>query len=238
MQMQMVVLAGGLATRLGGLTSGRPKSLTDIHGKPFLQYQLEMLKAQGIVNVLLCTGHLGDQIEDYFGNGKALGINLKYSRELKPLGTAGALKNAGKLLDNVFFTIYGDSYLFLDFNDAMNYFLSHDKKALMTVLENHDRYDRSNTAIAGDLVTKYDKTENRTPDMVYIDYGANIFKKEALQMIPADKPYSLELLFPRLIAKKELLAFRVEKRFYEIGSPRGLEEFTKYTQPTGRKLNS
>jgi len=236
--MQVVVLAGGLATRLGGLTSGRPKSLIEVNGKPFLQYQLEMLKAQGIVGFLLCTGYLGDQIEDSFGNGKALGINLKYSREMKPLGTAGALKNAEGLLDDVFFTIYGDSYLFLDFNDAMRYFLRHGKKALMTVYENHDLYDRSNTAIAGDLVIKYDKTENRTPDTVYIDYGANIFKKEALEMIPADEPYSLELLFPRLIAERELLAFRVDKRFYEIGSPRGLEEFTKYTQPTGRKLNS
>jgi NDP-sugar pyrophosphorylase family protein len=235
---QVVVLAGGLATRLGGLTSGRPKSLIEVHGKPFLQHQLEMLKAQGIVDVIICTSHLGDQIEEYFGNGNALDVKLKYSCESNLLGTAGALRNAARLLDNVFITIYGDSYLFLDFNDAMNYFLSQNKKALMTVHENHNRYDRSNTAVAGDLVIKYDKTENRTPDIVYIDYGVNIFRKEVLEMIPASQPYGLELLFPKLIAEKELLAYRVEKRFYEIGSLSGLDEFTKYAQPTNGKQTS
>jgi len=230
--MQVVILAGGLGTRLGEIAKDRPKSLIPVFGKPFLQYQLEMLKTQSVDDVVLCTGYRGDQIEELFGDGTTLGVKLIYSRELKPLGTAGALKNAVSLLADVFFVMYGDSYLFFNFNDTLRYFLSHGKKALMTVYENYDRFDRSNTAIDGDFVTRYEKTESRTQDMVYIDYGANIFRKEVLEMIPPDEPYSLELLFPRLIAERELLAFKVDRRFYEIGSLVGLAQFTKYVKDT------
>jgi NDP-sugar pyrophosphorylase family protein len=109
----------------------------------------------------------------------------------------------------------------------MRYFLSQNKLALMTVYRNQNRYDRSNTAIAGNLVTKYTK-QDRTQDMVYIEYGANIFRKEALKMIPEDQFYPLEEFFPRLIVKEELLAFEVKERFYEIGSPQGIKDFAEY----------
>jgi NDP-sugar pyrophosphorylase family protein len=114
----------------------------------------------------------------------------------------------------------------------MRYFLSQNKLALMTVYRNQNRYDRSNTAIAGNLVTKYTK-QDRTQDMVYIDYGANIFRKEAMKMVPEDQPYPLEEFFPRLIEQGELLAYGVKERFYEIGSPQGLREFTKYISIAG-----
>ncbi len=119
---QMVVLAGGLATRLGELTSNQPKSMLKIEGKPFLQYQLELFKQNGISRVLLCLGHFGEQIEDYFGNGSRFGMDIKYSYEKKPLCTAGAIKNAAPLLDDEFFTIYGDSYVFADFAAIYDYF--------------------------------------------------------------------------------------------------------------------
>ncbi len=108
---QIVVLAGGMATRLGDLTRNTPKSMVKINGKPFLEYQLEMFKRSGFNRVLVCLGHLGKQIESYFGDGSRFAIDIKYSYEDKPLGTAGALKTAGPLLDERFFTIYGDSYL-------------------------------------------------------------------------------------------------------------------------------
>ena len=150
--MQVVILAGGLATRLKGLTSGQPKSMVEIQGKPFLEYQLELLRIRGMRNIVLCIGHMGEQIENYFGDGKRYEVNIRYSREDRLLGTGGALKKAEELLDDVFFTMYGDSYLFLDFLGAMHYFRCQNKLALMTVYKNHDRYDRSNTTIEGNLV--------------------------------------------------------------------------------------
>ena len=222
--MQVVILAGGLAMRLGDLTRNQPKTMVKVLGRPFLEYQLEFLWKSGIRNIILCLGYMGEQIERHFGNGKRYGMNIRYSFEDMPLGTAGALRKAKALLDDVFFTMYGDSYLFLDFPATMSYFQSQNKLALMTVYKNYDCYDRSNTVIEGNLVKKFSKQE-KTKDMVYIEYGANIFKKEVLDMIPENQLYSLDALFPKLIDQEQLLAFEVRERFYEIGSPQGLKEF-------------
>ena len=225
--MQVAILAGGLATRLGDLTRNQPKSMVKIWGEPLLEYQLELLKRGGIKDIVLCISHMGEQIERHFGNGRKYGVNIKYSVEDKLLGTAGALKKAEALLNDIFFTMYGDAYLFLDFPAAMHYFKSQNKLALMTVYKNYNQYDRSNTTVEGNLVKKFSKKE-RTEDIVYIEYGANIFRKEALKMIPENQFHSLDEFFPRLIEMEELLAFEVKERFYEIGSPQGLKEFEEY----------
>ncbi|HEY42310.1 MAG TPA: NTP transferase domain-containing protein [Dehalococcoidia bacterium] len=230
--LQVVILAGGLAKRLGGLTGNHPKSLLEIQGKPFLEYQLELLRRADIENVVLCLGHLGEQIERYFGDGNRFGVSIHYSIEDEHLGTAGALKNARDLLDDVFFCMYGDSYLFVDFPEAMRYFKSQNKLALMAVFNNKDLYDKSNTAVEGNLVSRYDKTGG-AGDMVYIDYGLHILRKRALDMVPDNQFYSLEELFPRLIALRELLAYEVGERFYEIGSPQGFRDFSNYIKEKG-----
>ena len=227
--MQMAILAGGFATRLGNLTEDRPKSMVEVQGKPFLEYQLDMLKKGGINNIVLCLGHMGEQIERYFVNGRKYGINIQYSFEDRLLGTAGALKKAEVLLDDIFFTMYGDSYLFLNFSRVKSYFEYRNKLALMTVNKNYDQYDKSNTVIQGNLVKKFSNKE-KTEDMAYIEYGVNIFNKEVLKMIPENQFYSLDDLFTRLIEMGELLAFEVKERFYEIGSPQGLKDFEKYAK--------
>lgn len=228
--MQVVILAGGLATRLRAVAQDCPKSMVQILGKPFLEYQLDFLRKNGIRDIVLCIGHLGEQIENYLGDGRELGVSIVYSGEDRLLGTAGALKNAKDLLKDVFFTLYGDSYLFLDFRAAMSFFESKNKLALMSVYKNYDKYGRSNTTIKGELVSKFSKDE-RTADMVYIEYGANIFSREILEMIP-EGHYTLEQLFPRLIEREELLAYEVNERFYEIGSFHGLKEFKELAQNT------
>lgn len=225
--MQVVILAGGLATRLRPLTDTMPKSLVEICGKPFLEYQLDFLKAGGVKNVVLCVGYQGDKIEQTFADGRKFGVNIKYSYEKEQLlGTAGALKNAEHLLGDKFFVVNGDSYLFLDFATVMSYFNELSQLALMVVYKNCDRYDRSNTLIEENLVKQYSK-KKKTKGMIYIDYGASILRKKALELVSPNQVYSLEQLFQQLIPQKELLAYEVTKRFYEIGSPEGLAEFRK-----------
>ena len=229
MGIQVVILAGGFATRLGQLTINRPKSLVEILGKPFLAYQLELLQAGGITDIVLCIGHLGKQIQETFGDGSKYGVRIRYSQEDKPLGTAGALKNAATFLNDTFYVMYGDSYLFLDIPKIMSYFIAQNKLGLDTVLKNRDAYDKSNIVIKGNLVTMYSKTE-KTKDMIYIDYGAALFRKEALHLIPENCFSSIEELFLRLIEREQLLAFEVKERFYEIGSPQGLQDFEAFAQ--------
>jgi MurNAc alpha-1-phosphate uridylyltransferase len=230
--MQAAILAGGLATRLRPVTSTIPKSMILIEGKPFLEYQLDFLKRGGIADIILCVGHLKEQIESSFGDGSRFGVKIRYSREEGPLlGTAGALRNAIDLLDDTFFVMYGDSYLFLDFQEIWRFFHRFHKSGLMVVYKNENRYDTSNVSIEGDLVKNYSKTD-RTPGMVYIDYGVSILRKTVLESIPEHEYYSLEALFSPLINRKELLCFPVKERFYEIGSKKGLEEFQDYIAKT------
>jgi len=145
--MQVIILAGGLATRLSHLTEDLPKSLVEIMGRPFLDYQIDLLRRAGIDNIVLCVGHLGRQIENYCGNGKKHGVSICYSYEDMPLGTAGALKNAASLLNDVFLCMYGDSYLPADFHAMMQYFEVRKELAMMTVLKNNNRFDKSNTVV-------------------------------------------------------------------------------------------
>lgn len=224
--MQAVIVAGGLATRLGEIARDCPKSMVRILGRPFLAYQLALLRRGGVGDVVICLGHLGDQVEDFFGDGRRYGVTLRYSREDTPLGTAGALKNAAALLDERFFVMYGDSYVPLDFSTVFDYFLARHARALMTVYRNEDRYDMSNTTVQDGLVVRYSKTE-RTTDTVFIDYGVTLLSRESLDDVPGHCFCGLEDLFPRLIAKNQLLAYEVKERFYEIGSIQGLRDFTR-----------
>ncbi len=227
--MQIAIIAGGMGTRLGELARDRPKSLVQVCGKPFLQYQLESAKRQGIADIVLCLGHLARPIMAVFGDGHQLGVNIQYSVEEKPLGTAGALKHAAHLLKDPFITLYGDSYLTLDYSAALAYFLSRDRPALMTVYRNENRYDRSNVTVAGDMVIEYLKS-GRSSGAPYIDYGVSILRKEVLDAIPANTLYSLTDIFSELAGKRQLLAYEVNDRFYEIGSLQGLKDFEAYVK--------
>jgi len=225
--MQMVIFCGGLATRLRPLTEKIPKSMVRINGKPFLVYQIEILKKNNVKNVVLCTGFLGEQIKEYFGDGKKFGINIKYSEEKdRLLGTGGALINAEHILKEKFFTMYGDSYLLLDFRDIWRYFDNFKKMGMMVVYKNYNRFDRSNVTIRDNYVTNFYKDRNKR-GLVYIDSGASVLRKSVLDLIPTDTKFSLNDVFIELIKRKELLAYRTNQRFYEIGSKRGLEEFKK-----------
>jgi len=221
----MVILAGGLGTRLWPLTSDVPKALIPIGGKPFLQHQIELLKGQGIRDIVLCVGHLAEQVQDYFGDGRWLDVRIKYSEEEGSLlGTAGAIKKAEPLLSDDFFLMYGDSYLMIDYREVMRYFRCFHNLGLMVVWKNRDRLERSNVAVEANLVTAYNK-DQKSPNMTYVNYGLSVLRKEALLHIPPERPFSQEEFYQSLIDQRELLAFEVEQRFYEIGSPKGLEEF-------------
>jgi len=225
--MQMVILCGGLATRLGDIAKNTPKSMIDIHGKPFLEYQINLLKKHHVEDIILCVGHLSEKIETYFGDGKKHGVNIRYSHDgEKPLGPIGALKKAESLLNDVFFTMYGDSYVFVDYKKAYNHFIKQDKLAMMTSYQNSDKYDKSNLVIKNDKIIQY--SGKKTKDMNYIDYGVSIFRKNMLEQIPDNTFFSTKDLYTNLVENEELLAFEINKRFYHIGNFDALNEFKKY----------
>lgn len=226
--MQIVVLCGGKATRLYPLTKKNPKSMIKIAGKPFLEYQLRLLKKNKINNILLCIGYKGEQIKRYFRNGEKFDLKIKYSQDGKKLlGTAGALKKAENLLEDSFLVMWGDSYLPFNFQGAIKFFKKFNKPGLMTVYRNENKYEPSNVEIKGNLVRIYSK-KRKTKKMKHIDYGVSIFKKEVLKYIPKNQFYDLSKLNQLLIRKKQLLAYSVKKRFYQIGTFEGLKNFEQY----------
>jgi len=230
--MQMVILAGGLAARLGPLAAEHPKSMLLIEGKPFLQYQIEILRQNNITDIILCIGHLGHVIEAYFGEGKRFGINIRYSKESgRLLGTGGGLKKALPLLEEYFFVMYGDSYLMLDYGEIEREFLKHPECGLMVAYRNENRYDRSNLAIEKGRVVEYGP-ENHL-EKHYIDEGISVLRKDFFESFQAAEVFGLPLVFQKLIDAQKLRAMETDQRFYEIGSLTGVKEFRAWIKKKG-----
>lgn len=225
--MPVAILAGGLATRLRPITETIPKSLVEVAGRPFLAHQLDQLAAQGLTEVVLCVGHLGEKIKDQFGDGSAHGVSLRYSFDgPKLLGTGGALRKALPMLGDAFYTLYGDSYLPVDFKEIGRAFLVSGQDGLMTVFENGGLYDASNVSWRDGKILIYDK-EARQPEMRHIDYGLSLFKSKVFKSIQTDRKIDLAEIMGKLLDAEELCGFEVNKRFYEIGSHSGLMELNK-----------
>ena len=224
----VVILAGGLATRLGPLTRSSPKCLIDVGGEPFVFHQLRQLREHGVGAVLLCLGHFGEQVVEVVGDGSRFGLAVDYAFDgPKLLGTAGGIRRALPKLLGAFFVLYGDSYLECDYEAVQDAFLESGKRALMTVFANAERWDASNVEYSGGRILAYDKVQ-RTSAMRHIDYGLGVFDRRAFNEVPEGIPYDLALVYRRLLRDDQLASFEVTERFYEIGSPDGLEETRRH----------
>jgi len=224
----VVILAGGLATRLGDIARTQPKCMVDVAGQPFLFHQLQLLHAQGVRQAIICLGHLGEQVVQAVGHGSAFGLEIQYSFDgPKLVGTAGAIRRALPLLPDQFFVLYGDSYLTCPFAVVQHAFEASGKRSLMTVFKNDQQWDTSNVEFHEGRILAYDKA-HRTPKMKHIDYGLGLFSRSVFKAIPEDRPTDLSSLYQDLLRHDQLAAFEVFERFYEIGSHAGLEETHKF----------
>jgi NDP-sugar pyrophosphorylase family protein len=223
----IVLLAGGLATRMRPITETVPKAMINVCGKPFIHYQLALLRKRGISHVVFCIGYLGEQIVNYVKDGRDFHMTVDYSWDGDtPLGTGGAIKNIGDRLSEYFFVLYGDSYLDIDYQDVGNIFFMSHKKALMTVFKNENKWDFSNVLFRNHELLKYSK-KDKTREMNYIDYGLGILSKSIFDEFPANIPFDLAEVYEKLSDEKQLYGYEVFDRFYEIGSLNGLKKFCK-----------
>ena len=231
----VAVLAGGLATRLRPITEKIPKALVEVAGRPFIAWQLEQLRSEGISKVVLCTGYLGEMLERVIGDGRSFGLQVLYSHDGdKLLGTGGALKKAAPLLGETFFVLYGDSYLPIDFKQVEAAYAASGCSGLMTVLANQNQWDKSNALFENGKLIDYNKREP-TPEMHHIDYGLGILRAESLAPYSETEPFDLADLYHALSSKSDLHGFEVYNRFYEIGSHQGLAETEHYLRQQGKK---
>jgi NDP-sugar pyrophosphorylase family protein len=224
----IAILAGGLATRMRPLTERVPKVLLDVAGRPFAEHQLRLLHDAGINDVVFCVGYLGEMVEETLGDGSRFGLSIRYSYDGEQLrGTGGALIRALPLLGDAFLIMYGDSYLDCDYAAVARAFLDSGKLGLMAVIRNEGRWDKSNVLFENGRLVRYDK-KNRTPDMQHIDYGLGALHREALTDDSTQTVVDLADIYHDLSLRNELAGYEMHERFYEIGSPKGLQEASDY----------
>ena len=226
--MQCVILAGGLGTRMRPMTDLCPKTLLPVRGKPFAYHQMHWLAAHGVTEVVYSIGHQGDRIRRYWAFEPSPVEHIEFVDEGEQLrGTGGALKLALEqgVLQESFFVIYGDSFLPVPFTPIWEAFERSHRRALMTVLRNEGRWDRSNAIYRDGEVTRYDKKGG--PSMEFIDYGLSAMRRDLLQGIAVDS-FDLAAVFQELSERGQLAGFEVSERFYEIGSPQGLRDLEEY----------
>jgi len=224
---QIVIIAGGLGSRLGKLTQKTPKALIKINKKPFIYYQLNQLSNQGFKKVVICVGYLGDKIRKYLGNGKKFNLNIQYSHDNKKLlGTAGCVRKAIPLLEDNFFVTYGDTYLPVNFKNIQKSFEKQNAKALVAIYKNDNKLGSSNVCFEGKNI--FYKKNSKSKKMNFIEYGVSVFSKEIFNESKFKNLSDLSDIISLLSKRKKLKHYVVKKRFYEIGSIVGLRETKNY----------
>ena len=228
MSVPVAILAGGLATRLRPVTERIPKCLVDVAGRPFAVRQIELLRRHDVTDIVFLVGHLGEMVLEALGDGSRWGVRLRYQFDgPRALGTGGAIRRALPELGDAFFVLYGDSYLECEYAAIEQTFTASGKAGLMTVYRNENRGDRSNVQFIDNRIVRYEK-QRRTPGMEHIDYGLGVFRASAFTGYAGDAALDLVTVYQDLLARDDLAGSEVPTRFYEIGSPAGLEELRAY----------
>ena len=215
-----VFLVGGLGIRLREVVPLAPKPLAPVGNRPFLELLIRQLVGQGIKVLIMCTGYLSEQIEVEFGDGRDLGVAIEYSKEARPLGTAGAVKFEEDHLQSVseFLVMNGDSFLEIDFGQLVKFHRTHGGLATVAVVsvENAGRYGMVFADSSHRVTAFTEKTGNDAPGL--INAGVYVFSRAVLDQIPTG-PSSLEKdVFPRILDQG---VYAAEQRgmFIDIGTP-------------------
>lgn len=215
---QAVILAGGLGSRLAPITNTIPKPMVPFHGKPFLEYLVELLKQQGFKKALLLLGYLAPKIQDHFGDGRRFGIEIEYSVTPVEDDTGRRVWHVKDCLDPVFVLMYGDNYWPMPFEQMWAWFSAHTAPAMVTVYNNEDNYSKDNLRVDTDwFITTYDKSR-QAPGLKGVELGFMILRRELLEKLPESNSSFEAVMFPQLAQQRQLLAFTTDHRYYSVSN--------------------
>ena len=222
--MKAIILAGGFGTRLKEIVSDVPKPMALIAGKPFLEHQIYFLKEQGITEIILAVHYMSDKIKSYFGNGTRFGVEITYSEEEKPLGTAGAIKKAQKYIDDTFLVLNGDSYSQIDIKEFIEFHQSKNSKFSIILKKVSNGIHYGKVSMVGSKIV--DLQEKKEGGESIVNSGVYLFEPIIFDYIEEDKYVSLEKeVFP-ILAKEGLLYGQVyDGYFMDIGRPETYHQF-------------
>lgn len=214
-----VILAGGLGIRLRPVVVDRPKVLAEVRGRPFLEYILDQLIDAGIRDVVLCTGYLGGQIQNFFGDAYKT-LHLVYSQELSPRGTAGALCLAKpSFRSDPVLVMNGDSFCQIDLQAFYMWYCERgaDCALIATKVPDMQRYGRINSDASGRILNFEEKGSKVGPG--WINAGIYLLSQNLLSKIPESDMVSLERdVFPCWIGHR-FYAYCTHGAFLDIGTP-------------------
>ena len=220
----IVILAGGLATRIRPITEQIPKALVEVGGEPFIAHQLRLISARGIKNVIISAWYLGEMIQEYLGNGSEFGLQVQYVFDgEKALGTAGAIRKTLNLLESPFFVLNGDTYFPCDYAAIQAFYDAHSQAGLMTVNYNQMDWHESNVELRDGIIIRHQK-QNQDPLMKHVDAGLALFDPQVFMHIPKGQNADMMDVFQKLLAEDNLIGYEEKQRFYEMGSFSGLKE--------------
>lgn len=229
MQLPVIVVAGGLGTRLGSLGKDLPKIMVPINGVPFIELQLKWLMDNGVTDITYCLGYRGQNVVDHLKTLELpnyMKIQFSWDGDI-PLGTGGAIAKVARQLNSPFLVTYGDSYLQANISEIAGAFSASGFPALMTVYRNHDRFDVSNVIFYENRIKSYQKK----PDVLkmdYIDYGLLGFDKHYFSRFEDQIKFDLSEVINFAVMKQELYGIEIHERFFQVGTLSGITELEDF----------
>ena len=216
---QAVILAGGRGTRLRPLTLERPKPMVEFHGRPFLEYLVEMLREQGFERVLMLLGYLPHVIIDHFGDGGRLGVRIEYDVTDPDDLTAFRVQHAQERIDDTFLLMYCDNYWPMRFDDMWAAYLASGAPAQVTVYGNADGFSRDSVIVGADGFVEVFDRDRTTPGLKGVEISYAILDKAAvLPLLPEDRQELFEVaVYPPLARRRRLHAYWSEHPYYSVG---------------------
>ena len=232
--MKAVILAGGLGTRLQPYTTFMPKPMLPLGEKPLLEHLIDWNKKNGIKSIVLCVSYLKKTIEDYFEDGKRFGVKIEYANASRPLATAGQLKTAEKFIDDTFVCMYGDSIF--DFNLKKMITQHKQKRSFVTISLSEFKTNLPYGVIHTSKNGKVTAWEEKPEINANINMGCYVMEPGVFDFIPKNKPYGMDYLVRKIIAKKKTVqSFITKKGFIDIGDKTSYRKaYQQYLEKLGK----
>ena len=226
----VLILCGGLGTRLRSVVADRPKALAPVGDRPFLELQIELLRDQGARHFVLCVGHMADRVREAFGDGRGLGVRIDYSREGETLlGTGGALRLAARFFAPAAVVVNGDTYLDFDHNRLVEHHAKTGGVATLTLARLSDprRFGSVELTLTGHVAGFREKDPTGTRTDGWLNAGAYVIDRQLIDRIPEGVATSLERdAFPVAIRDGLRIAgLTCDRAFYDIGTPDDFRAF-------------
>lgn len=236
-----VIIAGGKGMRMGEITRTIPKPMLTISGKPVLEHQINNLNQNGIEDIYILSGHLSDSIIDYFGDGRAFGVNIAHVIEKEPLGTSGAVKQLEHILNERFIVFYGDVIFNIDLESFIKFDLEASSIATIIIHPNDHPYDSDLIEIDENNVVTAIHSKPHDTNKYYrnlVSAAAYILSPDIFKYIPENKPTDFgKDIFPLLLKSNETIrAYKTAEYIKDIGTADRMAHVS--TDINNGKLNS